>query len=301
MAYFTYVDREALLRGLVLQWSKEQELAIDLEMEANLHHYGLHLAMIQVSDGKDTWLVDPLAIDDLGPVVELFENPAVQKVFHDVSFDFRILEELLGCRPKNVFDTKIAALLLGKESISLGGLLQEYFQVEKQEKFQRIDWLQRPLDPDMLAYAAGDVKYLLQLKRRLEAELKGGGRWPWFEEENAYRTTQSYRVKEKTCQDIKGAKSITDKERGVLNEFFILREQYAKRLDKPVFFVMPDKVMLELAQRPPRLEEWGTIKRVHPAVKRSAYKWVKAARQAKPIPKERGSRTRLTPRQGQLV
>ena len=197
MAYFTYVDQEARLRGLVPQWSSCKELAIDLEMEANLHHYGLHLAMIQLSDGKDTWLIDPLAIDDLGPIVELFENPAVQKVFHDVSFDFRILEELLACRPKNIFDTKIAALLLGKPSISLGGLLQEYFQVEKQEKFQRIDWLQRPLDQDMLAYAAGDVKYLLQLKHKLEDELKAGGRWPWFAEENGFRTSQSYAVKEK--------------------------------------------------------------------------------------------------------
>ena len=72
-------------------------------------------------------------------------------------------------------------------------------------------------------------------------------------------------------------------------------------MDKPVFFIIPDKVLIELAQQPPRLEEWGKVKRIHPAVKRAAHKFVRAAQQAKPVAKERGQRTRLTPHQGQLV
>lgn len=302
MVDFTYVDRDEQLRGLVSQWNKVPVLAFDLEMEAHLHHYGLYLSLVQVSDGMDVWVVDMLAIKDASALVALLESRDVQKVFHDVSFDFRVLEELYGCRPKNVIDTKIAALLLGKESISLAGLLKEYFGVKKEEKFQRIDWMQRPLKKDMLSYAAGDVKLLLQLKDKLLAGLKEKGRLSWLEEECAYIEMQSYASEPRTFHDVKGARSITDTQRGILKEFYAEREKIAEHLDKPVFFIIPDKVLIQLAKAPPRTEDdWNAIKGIHPVVKKRSFRFVKAAHRARPVPKVLRQRRRLSFKQQDAV
>ena len=295
MADFTFVDDDARLRGLVESWRKVPELAIDLEMEAHLHHFGLHLSLAQVSDGRDVWLIDMLAIKDPSAFVGLMQDARVLKVFHDVSFDFRVLEELYGCHPHNVQDTKLAAMLLGKPSISLSGLLQEYFGVEKKTKYQRVDWMRRPLDAGMLSYAAGDVKLLLQLKDKLVGELREKGRYPWFEEECAAIEHQSFATEPRTFQDVKGARSMTDQERGVLKEFYAERDAIAERLDKPIFFIIPDKLLVALAKQPPRDEEsWQRVKGVHPMVKRRAFRFVKAAQRARPVAKVSRHRRRLS-------
>lgn len=305
MAY-TYVDRDAQLRGLAQRWKQEPALAIDLEMEANLHHYGVHLALIQLATEQETWLIDPLAIQDPEPLKTLFEDENVEKVFHDVSFDFRILEEAWDCRPKNTFDTKTAAILLGKDTISLAGLLNEYYGIKKDEKYQRVDWLRRPLTKDMLAYAAGDVAYLLKLKRRLEQELKEKGRITWAQEEFRHAERQRHALPPKDHQDLKGAKSLNDHERGRLKALYEARERLAEQTDRPPFYIIPTNLLLELAKHPPKTEEaWRSLKRVHPLVKRQAHKLAKAMRDAKPDPSRKSTgppkRRRLTPQQGRQV
>ncbi|MBD3208915.1 HRDC domain-containing protein [Candidatus Woesearchaeota archaeon] len=298
MVSFTLVERDAQLRGLVQQWRRARELAIDLEMEAHLHHYGVHLSLVQVSDGKCVWVVDMLAITDPSSLVALFEDARVVKVFHDVSFDFRVLEELLGCNPKNIFDTKVAALLAGRETISLGGLLEEEFGVVKQEKFQRVDWLERPLSRERLAYAAGDVEHLLRLKAVLVKELRSLGRLSWCEEECRYLERSSHKAEERTFDDVKGAKALSEQRRGVLRELYKEREKLARRLDKPVFFVISDKLLVALAKQSPRsARRWQSLKGVHPAVRRAANRFASAVCRAKPAPRMAVRRRRLSRRQ----
>lgn len=286
MEEYKYIDSDAALERLCFDLNKESQLAVDIEMEANLHHYGTHIAMVQLGTKDEVWLVDMLAIKDAKPLVVLFENPKVTKIFHDVSFDFRVLEEVLDCRPVNLFDTKAAAELLGKDSVSLGSLLHDYFGVVKSEKFQKADWLKRPLAPDLLAYAAGDVKKLILLKEYLEEELKAKGRLSWLAEECRLFEKHSYAVEPKTVHDVKGAANLSDNERGVLKELFDLRESLAHKLDRPVFFIMPDKVMLEVAKNPPKdYAAWNRIRGVHPAVKRQAPRFFKAMHSARPVDK----------------
>jgi ribonuclease D len=302
MADFTFIDTDEQLANVVDKWLQTPELAIDLEMEAHLHHYGLYLSLAQISDGKEIWLVDMLAIAHPAPFVQLMESSSVKKVFHDVSFDFRVLEEVLACHPKNVYDTKIAALLIGKESISLASLLREYFGVEKNEQFQRVDWMKRPLDRNMLSYAAGDVHYLLALKDKLLDELEKKGRLSWFFEECLFIEQQSYKVSERSFQDVKGARGLLDKERGILKELYAERERIAAHFDKPVFFIIPDKLLIEFAKNPPRsLEQWSSLPKVNPAVKRQAFRFVRAVHRAKPVKKSLKEGRRLTLKQKEEV
>ena len=300
---YDYVEKGSILNGLVGEWRRFDDIAVDLEMEANLHHYGTHLSLVQVSDGERVWLVDMLAIDDASSLVSFFEDPSVRKIFHDVSFDFRILDQLLDCQPRNVFDTKVAALLLGKDSLSLSGLLHDYFGVEKDEKFQKVDWLKRPLDPGMLSYAAGDVTHLVQLAHKLEAELKSRGRWSWFEEEMRVIQGSSYAVEERSYKDLKGVGRLSDHQRGVLKELYRVREALARKVDRPVFFIMPDKRLVQLAQDPPRDERaWRSMKGVHPIVKRQADRFVRALQRARPVGKPPSSpKKRLSGRQRQRL
>ncbi len=295
MVAFTYIDNDKQLAPLISLWLEQKDIAIDLEMEANLHHYGTYLSLVQVGLRDKVWVVDMLGIQDASPIMRFFENPRVQKVFHDVSFDFKTLEELYDCRPKNIFDTKIAALLTARKSISLAGLLEEEFNVKKQSKFQKADWYKRPLSKEMLDYAASDVIYLLRLKDNLERQLIALKRDGWMKEECAHIETVSYASPVRTYQDIKGSRSLSPLERGRLQALFIEREKVAEHLDKPVFFIIPDRIMLELAKQPPKhYGEWQAIRGIHPAVKRKTKQFMQALQQAKPLAKKPQSKLHIS-------
>jgi len=302
MVNYTYIDTDKDLLPLISILLKEKDVAIDLEMEANLHHYGTYLSLVQIGLRDKVWVVDMLNIEDPSPLMRFFENPKIQKVFHDVSFDFKILEELFECRPKNIFDTKIAALLTARESISLAGLLEEEFNVKKQSKFQKADWLKRPLTQGMMDYAASDVVYLLRLKDNLEKQLISLKRDEWMKEECAHIETQHYATPTRTFQDVKGARSISDIERGRLKVLYEEREKIAERLDKPIFFIIPDKIILQLAKKPPRnYQDWQNIRGIHPAVKRKTKQFVQALQKAKPVAKKKQEKLHLSFKQREEV
>ena len=129
---FTFIDTPEALKKAANEWANENEFGIDLEMENNLHNYGCYTSIIQISSRSKNWIVDTLALKDISSVVKIFEDPSKLKIFHDVTFDFRLLEQEFKCKPRNIFDTEKAAVFLGKESVGLGSLLKEYFDVEKE-------------------------------------------------------------------------------------------------------------------------------------------------------------------------
>jgi len=144
----TYIDDKRSLEEASKEWDIKT-IGVDLECENNLHHYGAYISIIQLSDGKKQWIIDCLKIKDISPVLDMFTNKNIQKIFHDVSFDLRIIHHQYKCRPKNIFDTQIAAILLGKTDLGLGSLLHEYFKIKKEQKFQMADWTKRPIEMSM--------------------------------------------------------------------------------------------------------------------------------------------------------
>lgn len=273
----TVINKQSDLEEAFLEWRKERILAIDLEAENNLHHYGTKLSIIQISTRSGDWIIDVLALKDLTPIKKLFEDSYIVKVFHDVSFDFRILNQYQKITPKNIFDTSIAAQLLGYKQVGLGSLLEKFFGVVKEKKFQKADWTKRPLNREMLEYAAGDTKYLIKLKEVLEKELLEKNRLDWAKEEFNYLEKHDYREEPLSFTDIKGTGKLNPTQLSVLKEIYDVREKLAKSLDKPVYFVINNKLLLDLAQNPPKSEHtWKALKGVHPAVKSSSKLFQKA-------------------------
>ena len=105
MVSFTYVDTKDALYEAAREWNSAADLAVDIECENNLHHYGAYITLIQISDRDKNWIIDILALKEIQPLADILENRNIQKIFHDVSFDFRILNEQFSCKPRNVFDT----------------------------------------------------------------------------------------------------------------------------------------------------------------------------------------------------
>ncbi|HII72155.1 TPA: hypothetical protein HA265_05355 [Candidatus Woesearchaeota archaeon] len=284
IANYTYVDTEAELEKAAEQWNKEQEVGIDLECENNLHHYGAYLSIIQLSTRKHRWVVDVLRLKNIKPVLDLFENPDIQKIFHDVGFDLRIIHHELKSKVRNIFDTQIAAHLLGKKDLGLASLLEEYFKVKKEKKFQMADWTKRPLDKEMIEYAVKDTKYLILLRDILRKELKNAKRWEWAEEEFKQLEGKNWELHLPGFDELKGYHLLTPKQRGILKQLYMLREKMAKRVDRPVHFVMSTRRMFDFIQEPPTLKQWQEMKGVHPIVRREARTVYEAVERGKSQP-----------------
>lgn len=282
MAYFTYIDSKTALEEAAKQWGLSSDLAVDLECENNLHHYGAYISLIQISNGVENWIVDVLTLKEINPVIEVLENKSIQKVFHDVGFDFRILYEQFSCRPKNIFDTQIAALLLGKENIGLGALLEEYLGIHKEKKFQMADWTKRPISTVMLEYAVTDIIHLLPLREILKRELTGKSRLSWAKEEFAVIENTKFNYVEQDFMDVRGVKELSEQQLGIFKQLFFLRKQLAQEVDHPVHFVISIQRLKEFAVNP--AVNWSSVRSVHPIVRIKAKLFQEAVEKGKREP-----------------
>jgi len=233
-----------------------------------LHHYGVYISLIQISSKRKDYVIDVLELKEIKPLMKILENPEIQKIFHDVDYDFRMLN-MVGCKPKNIFDTQTAAILLGKEHIGLGALLEEYFKVQKISKFQKADWTKRPLTKEMLDYAIGDTKYLIELRDILKKEL--GPRLKWAEEDFKEFEKKEWVYTLPTYKDIKGFRDLSETQRAIAKRLYQLREKLAKKVDRPVHFVLNNKKIIEFSISNPT---WNKVSGVHPIVRKNYKEFV---------------------------
>ena len=268
MITFTLIQTPEDLLKESTAWVNEKELAIDIECENNLHHYGSFISIIQISSRTRNWIVDVLAIKDLAPLLNTFNHQSILKIFHGVGFDFRILKHQYNCVPKPFFDTQLAANFLGKEKVGLRSLLKEYLNIIKDEHFQMVDWTRRPLSSAMLAYAAKDTAYLLPLKDILCQKLQETNRTNWVEQELNSLQETDFTYHEQTHLDLPGVRTMTPQQRTMLHVLFEERKRIAQEVDRPVFMVFTNKQIVQWIQNPPR--DWTTVPQVHPRVKHNA-------------------------------
>jgi len=248
-------------------------LALDIECASGLHHYGKRVCLMQMAAGEDNYVIDVLADLNLDPVRVLLEDPAVEVVMHDADFDMRSLDRDYGWHPKNIFDTLIAARLSGHRKFGLGSLLEEYFGVKVSKRFQRADWMRRPLTDEMLQYAAADVHHLLELRDVLERKLVKLGRIEWARKRFARREGIRYeRDLRPLYARVKGAREALDgRGLAVLKELAEVREQIARERDLPPFKIASDQALVDLARRPPKSP--GELKKrrgFHPCLRGAA-------------------------------
>jgi ribonuclease D len=246
-------EPDALTR-LVQRLAQEPRVALDTEA-ASFHRYIDRVYLIQLSSDRETALIDPLSLEDLSPLAQLLDEPRTEIVLHDADYDLRILNRDYGFTARSLFDTRIAAQLAGEPAVGLSALLEKYFGIKLNKKFQRADWSRRPLTSDMIEYAAADTRHLPALRDELESRLKQHGRLDWAKEE--FRILEGIRWMQ-PCDTaaaylrIKGAKSLSRRSLAVLRELFQWRESTARDLDRAPFRVLGNAALLAIAQLAPR-------------------------------------------------
>jgi ribonuclease D len=230
----------------------ETTIAVDLEADS-MHNYQEKVCLIQVSTLERTVLIDPLAATDLSPLKPVLANPAIRKIFHAADYDLRSLSRDFDLEVNGLFDTMICAQLLGEDRIGLADLLRKYFSVQLDKKFQRADWSQRPLPAEMVRYAAEDTRHLHRLVAILEERLVDLGRMSWCTEEFALMEQVRFAENDgPICLRFKGAGLLSRRELGVLEKVMQWREQEGARRNQPVYKILGNKSLMELAQRMPR-------------------------------------------------
>ena len=177
----SWIDRTDALENALSDLGKGP-LAIDTEADS-LHHYPEKVCLIQLSFGARDYLVDPLAEVSLEPLAERLRDGSIVKILHGADYDLRMLHRGFGVTFTGLFDTMIAARIIGETRFGLAALLEQFFDVPMDKKFQRADWSIRPLTPEMARYAAMDTHYLIPLYDKLVARLEELGRRGWAAEE----------------------------------------------------------------------------------------------------------------------
>jgi ribonuclease D len=246
----------------------EPLLAADTEA-AGYHRYHDRVCLLQLSTRNDTYLIDTLAVDDLEPLAALFANPDVETIFHDADYDLRLLSRDFGLRVRGLFDTKIAAQLLGEKAFGLGSLLEKYLGVSVEKKYQRADWAQRPLPPELIDYAAEDTRYLPRLRDALKAQLEARGRLAWAEEEFGIEEQVRWEPladEGEAYLRLKGTRELSPRQLAALRELYAWRETEARERDRATFRVVANEALLALARDMPATP--ATLARV-PGVPRS--------------------------------
>lgn len=249
-----YVDTAAQLVELIAAFRAEALVAVDTEA-ASFHRYVDRVYLVQLSTRAVTAVVDPLAVTDLAPVGALLSDPNIETVFHDADYDLRILDRDYGFRARRVFDTRIAAQLLGEPAIGLAALLEKYHGVRLSKAHQRADWSRRPLSPEMLAYAADDTRHLPALRDALRERLRARDRLSWAEEE--FARAESLRWSGSTnpgeaYRRIKGARTLQPRQLAALRELVAWREALAAQQDKATFRIIGNEPLLAVSRALPR-------------------------------------------------
>jgi len=243
------IANAAQLRELLPHLGSVDRVAIDTEADS-LHCYHEKLCLLQISvSGRDV-IIDPLADVDLAPLREALANKEI--VLHGADYDLRLLRRDLSFVPQRIFDTVIAARLIGIREFSLAALVQRYFQIELTKGSQKANWAQRPLPARMAEYAVNDTRYLLPMTERLETELNLRNRMEWFRQSCQRALEQAAIDRERDVDEawrISGAGALRGRASAVLRELWNWREKEAEAVDRPPFHILQNRELLDSAGR----------------------------------------------------
>jgi ribonuclease D len=235
MIPYDFIQSEAELERLLAHLARTgcPRLAIDVEGENNLHSYGIHVALIQLSDGSRGWVVDALAIRNRKLLKALLEESSWVKVWFDAANDLLSFQHDLDIRPGPLLDVAIAARLLQKPG-GLHALTRQGGSASAKDRFQKSNWLRRPLSRAMLDYATSDVVHLLDLADELMAEVARRGLMAEFQARNLEQ-----QIAERSWDPlanftrIPGYNALRGPQRRLAKVLWYAREYYGRQHDMP--------------------------------------------------------------------
>lgn len=233
------------------QIQQADRIALDTEADS-YHHYYPKVCLIQLSTESSHFIIDSLAGFDLREFFEILCQKHL--VLHDAGYDLRMLKASFGFEPKGeIFDTMLAARLIGLEHVGLSNLLEDFLGVKVHKKNQRADWSKRPLSDELLKYAIDDTFHLLKLADLLAEKLASLGRLQWHQESCRWsvRSALLPAGKKNDAPDdlwrIAGVSRLKPKEMAFVRELWHWREKEAQKADVPPFRILYPKQMLALA------------------------------------------------------
>jgi len=247
-----YIDTPVQLNTFCDAIKDSEWLAIDTEFVREKTYYP-QLCLIQVSNGIELACIDPIALDSIEPLLDIFYDTRITKVFHAASQDLEIFANLRNELPAPLFDTQIAAALLGHgNQISYAALVKSYCDVDLDKSHSRTDWSRRPLSGAQIQYAADDVRYLGEVYNLLKKELKTKNRDAWLDEDFIkLADVTRYQINpEHSWQQIKGLDKLAGRHLVFAQALASWRERYAQKINKPKRWVIKDDILLAMADGP---------------------------------------------------
>ncbi len=253
----TLVTENKGLARLMERLDHATEVAVDTEADS-FFSYRDKVCLVQVSALGEDYLVDPLCGLDLAPLGLLFADTRRTKVFHDAEYDILILKRDFGFQFQNLFDTRVAAAVLGSQAPGLGAVLEARFGVALDKSMQRSNWAQRPLTDKQVAYARLDTRFLVELMHGQRRELAERGRERIVSAECKRLEGLAAVVHTFDPEDyvrLKGARELDGRQRRALRELFIERERAAHEADVPPFRILSNDALIEVARLRPTSEK----------------------------------------------
>jgi ribonuclease D len=246
---YIYTDDDAALNDLVGRMKDAEKIALDTEADS-LHHYYEKVCLIQISIQRKNYIVDPLSGIDLTAFLKVLSKKPL--ILHGADYDLRILRATFGFKPSGtIFDTMLAAQLLGYPHLGLSALVQHFFDVTLKKKSQRFNWSIRPLPETELVYASDDTRFLEPLWKYLFKELEKLNRDEWHRETCLAMVNAALADREPSDPEeewrIKGMNTLRPKEMAFVRKLWYWREKTAQDSDLPPFKILRNNQLIGLA------------------------------------------------------
>jgi len=255
---WVYIDTAKALNELCIDLRRQTEtqpwLALDTEFMREKTYYS-QLCLLQVGTAETIACIDPLALDDLTPLLDIIYDKKITKVFHAAHQDLEIFYHLNNAVPTPVFDTQIAAPLLGHPTqAGYAVLVQDILGVSLSKGHARTDWSRRPLSDAQLGYAGDDVRYLGQIYVKLRQQLEDEGRLSWLLDDFAKQTDPARYAAEPSLawKRIRASKRMRGKALSIVQTLAAWREKKAREKNRPRNWLLRDDTLCDLARLAPQ-------------------------------------------------
>ncbi|NOZ54408.1 MAG: ribonuclease D [Gammaproteobacteria bacterium] len=248
-----FVDTEAKLIELCCALQNSEIIALDTEFFREKTYYA-QLCLLQLATEDLIACVDPLALADLSPLLDVLYQASVVKVMHSARQDLEIFYDLKGALPAPIHDTQIAATLLGfGDQLGYANLVKSMLSVVLDKSHSRTDWQKRPLDAAQLQYAMDDVRYLIPIYRLQQAMLLEKKRQHWLVSDfNQLTNIDVYAPPLETLwRRVRGVQHLKGVQLAVLQGLCRWRELLARQLNRPRRWLVSDEMLIELARKMP--------------------------------------------------
>ena len=243
-----YVQTNKRLQQAIEDINQYETIGVDLEADSFYRYYE-KICLVQIATPRKIYLIDTLADVDHSLLKPIFENPSIEKIFHDpASYDIAILKEKFLIHLVNIFDTQYAARLIGVKKLGLDSLLNKFFGIKISKKLKRANWGRRPLPKEWLAYAANDVRYLIEMKTLLLEELDTEA---VFRDKCKQMETIERKPKVFNPENylkLRGAQKLPKQNKKILKNLYIWTEKEARKKDRPPFMILQPSTLVALAQ-----------------------------------------------------